>query len=171
MFTQYPAPCTHLGATHLWSVLTAKVGLHLAWGRGRSFVCLPAPAVVGGSHDSVLPKEGDVKTKSLRQGTQGTSLSSFPSALCPSPHPVLLAKLGRAQCILYCCLGLVLHSFPVSAAQTCCPMDHLSGCHSPQPEAGGAVIGRGCGSRMGGSLAARVEPPALARETLSAVAA
>lgn len=58
---------THIWeATHLWLVLTAKAGWQVAWGEVGSFVCLPDSGAVGGSHDSVLPKEGEVKARPLR---------------------------------------------------------------------------------------------------------
>lgn len=137
---------------------------------------LPAPGTVGGSHDSVLPKEGEVKARPLRQGTQGTSLSS--SSLCslpisPSPISPSSASSKAGQGPMHSLLVVLARSSTASLDLQHRPAalwTTLSGCHSPQPEAGEAAIRRGCGSRMGRPLVARVEPPAPARETLPAAA-
>lgn len=89
----------HLGKPQL-VVLTAR---QQAWVGAGSFVCLPAFGAKRGSHDSVLPKKGEVKSMPLRLGSPGTSCPAPFSDLCLSPHPVLLAK---PHAFSAACLGI-----------------------------------------------------------------
>lgn len=133
----------------------------------------PCPGAVGGSYDSVLLKEGDVKARLLRLGPQGT----FPfSPVCPLPGspPGALAELGGAQYILCWLSADGPQSLPHIYSTDLQPRgpwawilavtaDHPAWGPYPPPqhEAGRAAILRGCG------LASGVEPQGPARETLS----
>lgn len=69
-------PSTHACISHtvtrLWLVLTVKAAWQPVQGQGRELCVSPCPGAVGGSYDSVLLKEGDVKARPLRSGPQRT---------------------------------------------------------------------------------------------------